>query len=141
MFGRVLTNEDAAQFFSDTPVRIAGNVNLRVPQIDGYEAARASFADGGHRAVERIPVGRGKTGSLRCCPSGLRLGECSQCLAQRRCRERIAPDIVRFELYNLIAAYGLVSSSSRYMIPFALPVEQSITGIAGSVTPSPGGGA
>jgi hypothetical protein len=30
-----LTNDDVAAFFAETPVRINGNVNLRVPQVDG----------------------------------------------------------------------------------------------------------
>ncbi|MFN8232238.1 MAG: DEAD/DEAH box helicase family protein [Actinomycetota bacterium] len=63
-----LSNDQVARFFSEAPVRITGNVNLRIPQVGGYEAARAHFGDGGHRAVEQIPVGCGKTGLITLLP-------------------------------------------------------------------------
>jgi superfamily II DNA or RNA helicase len=69
-----VTNEDIARFFGETPVRISGNVNLRVPQIEGHDAAVRYFGDGGHRAVEQIPVGCGKTGLITLLPFGIARG-------------------------------------------------------------------
>lgn len=69
-----LTNEEVAKFFAEAPVRLDGNVNLRVPQIAGYEAARDYFAEGGHGAVEQIPVGCGKTGLITLLPFGIAFG-------------------------------------------------------------------
>jgi superfamily II DNA or RNA helicase len=69
-----LTNEEVAKFFAEAPVRLDGNVNLRVPQIEGYEAARDYFAEGGHRAVAQIPVGCGKTGLITLLPFGIARG-------------------------------------------------------------------
>ena len=48
----MLTNHEIPAFFARTGARIDGNRNLRVPQIDGYQAARRYFAEGG-------PSGRG----------------------------------------------------------------------------------
>jgi superfamily II DNA or RNA helicase len=70
----VLTNEQVSDFFRKAPVRIAGNANLRVPQVEGHEAARVFFDDGGHRAVEQIPVGCGKTGLITLLPFGIARG-------------------------------------------------------------------
>src|SRR5918996_785841 len=69
-----LTNEEVAKFFAEAPVRLDGNVNLRVPQIAGYDAARDYFAEGGHKAVEQIPVGCGKMGLITLLPFGIARG-------------------------------------------------------------------
>lgn len=42
--------------------------------MEGYEAARGFFADGGYRAVEQIPVGCGKTGLITLLPFGIARG-------------------------------------------------------------------
>ena len=64
----VLAREDIERFFFDADVVISGNGRLRTPQIQGHEAAREYFAGAGHRAVEQIPVGCGKTGLISILP-------------------------------------------------------------------------
>lgn len=69
-----LTNEQVAEFFHGAPARIVGNQNLRVPQVEGYVAARTYFDGGGRRAVEQIPVGCGKTGLITLLPFAIARG-------------------------------------------------------------------
>jgi DNA repair protein RadD len=64
----VLSREDIERFFFETDVIISANGRLRTPQIQGHEAAREYFASGGHRAIEQIPVGCGKTGLISVLP-------------------------------------------------------------------------
>lgn len=64
----MLTREDIDRFFSDADIVISGNGRLRTPQIQGHEAAQEFYAGGGHRAVEQIPVGCGKTGLISVLP-------------------------------------------------------------------------
>jgi hypothetical protein len=70
----VITPDEVARFFSRTPVTIANNPRLRHPQQDGYQAAVEFFAAGGHRAVEQIPVGCGKSGLITLLPFGCASG-------------------------------------------------------------------
>lgn len=64
----MLAREDIERFFFEADVVISGNGRLRTPQIQGHEAAREYFAGAGHRAVEQIPVGCGKTGLISILP-------------------------------------------------------------------------
>ena len=70
----MLTNEDIAAFYASAEARIQGNRNLRIPQVQGHEAARSYFEGGGHRAVAQIPVGCGKSGLLSILPFGIARG-------------------------------------------------------------------
>lgn len=70
----MLSNKQISDFFEKTPARISENRYLRVPQVEGYEAARSFFDEGGHRAVEQIPVGCGKTGLITILPFGIARG-------------------------------------------------------------------
>ncbi len=70
----MLSTEEIADFFTNAEARIEGNRNLRIPQIEGHEAARNYFAGGGRRAVEQIPVGCGKSGLLAILPFGTARG-------------------------------------------------------------------
>ena len=70
----MLEREEIERFFFETDVVIAGNGRLRTPQIQGHEAAHEFFAGGGHRAVEQIPVGCGKTGLICILPFRIALG-------------------------------------------------------------------
>jgi hypothetical protein len=54
--------------------------------LPALDAASAHFADGGHRAVEHIPVGCGKTGLITLLP----FGDCSRA----RPRDRSMPALV-----------------------------------------------
>lgn len=62
------TQQEIEQFFGETDVVIAGNALLRTPQIQGHQAAVEFFEGGGHRAIEQIPVGCGKTGLISILP-------------------------------------------------------------------------
>jgi DNA repair protein RadD len=64
----LLTQTEIARFFTETDVVIAGNALLRTPQIQGHQAAVEFFDGGGHRAIEQIPVGCGKTGLISILP-------------------------------------------------------------------------
>ena len=64
----MLEREEIERFFFEADVVISGNGRLRTPQIQGHEAAQEFFAGGGHRAVEQIPVGCGKTGLISILP-------------------------------------------------------------------------
>lgn len=70
----MLSNERIAKFFSETKARIEGNPSLREPQLEGHAAAVKFFEEGGHRAVEQIPVGCGKTGLISILPFGIAEG-------------------------------------------------------------------
>jgi superfamily II DNA or RNA helicase len=70
----LLSNDDIGRLFAGTPVAIAGNRSLREPQRDGHAAAAEYFSNGGHRAVEQIPVGCGKTGLISILPFGIAHG-------------------------------------------------------------------
>lgn len=64
----MLSQQEIERFFSETDVVIAGNALLRTPQIQGHQAAVEFFEGGGHRAIEQIPVGCGKTGLISILP-------------------------------------------------------------------------
>ncbi|MHA6631128.1 DEAD/DEAH box helicase [Pseudonocardia sichuanensis] len=69
-----LSNSDIAEFFTTSAPVIASNDQLRDPQRDGHAAAVRYFAEGGTRAVERIPVGCGKSGLITLLPFGIARG-------------------------------------------------------------------
>ncbi len=69
-----LTSVQIGEFFQNAPARILGNPNLRVPQVEGFQAAKTYFGDGGYRSVEQIPVGCGKTGLITLLPFGIARG-------------------------------------------------------------------
>lgn len=81
-----MTNEEIERFFSETPVRIAGNPGLREPQIDGYGAIAEHFANASDPAYVQMPVGCGKTGLMGLAPFGVSRGPpvTSTCDASRR---------------------------------------------------------
>jgi len=57
-----MSPDKADAFFTQTSVWIDGNPNLRIPQIEGYEAAAQHLAGRPLvAAIEQIPVGCGKT--------------------------------------------------------------------------------
>ncbi|MCA2293010.1 DEAD/DEAH box helicase family protein [Mycobacterium avium] len=86
----MLTNDEIAAFFTDTPVTIQGNRSLREPQREGYAAAVAYFSNGGHRAVEQIPVGCGKTGLISILPFGIARGRVLVIAPNLTIRDQIA---------------------------------------------------
>jgi len=74
-------------------VKIEGNRSLREPQIAGHEAAVQYFADGGHRAVERIPVGCGKSGLITLLPFGIAAGRVLVLAPNLTIRNQLAGDL------------------------------------------------
>lgn len=70
-----LTNTEITEFFTNAQARIVKNPKLREPQREGYRAALQFFRrEGGHRAIEQIPVGCGKSGLLTVLPFGIAEG-------------------------------------------------------------------
>lgn len=69
-----MNRDEIRRFFQEAPIQIHGNRRLRVPQVEGYDAARRHFAQSNRHAVLRIPVGCGKTGLMGLLPFGLAEG-------------------------------------------------------------------
>lgn len=86
----MLTNEQIAAFFTDAAVAIEANQSLREPQREGWAAAHRFFGDGGHRAIEQIPVGCGKTGLISILPFGLAHGRVLVIAPNLTIRDQIA---------------------------------------------------
>jgi DNA repair protein RadD len=84
-----------AAFFSDTPVSITGNASLRVPQIDGYNAAARHFSAAGPStpAIEQIPVGCGKSGLIALLPFGIAAGRVLVIAPNLEIRRQLADDL------------------------------------------------
>src|SRR5215207_9549333 len=85
-----LSNEDIERLFLSTEARIQGNRSLRDPQAEGHAAAVNYFAGGGHRAVEQIPVGCGKTGLISILPLGIARGRVLVIAPNLTIRDQIA---------------------------------------------------
>lgn len=109
----MLSSDDIAAFFTDTGAQIEDNRNLREPQIGGYVAARAFFAGGGHRAVEQIPVGCGKTGLMTLLPFGIARGRVLVIAPNVQIREQLAAalDVTGQECFYRKA--GVLSDMSK----------------------------
>jgi DNA repair protein RadD len=69
-----MTNEEIERFFFETPVRIAGNVALREPQVEGYAAVAEHFAKTTDPGYVQMPVGCGKTGLMGLSPFAVSRG-------------------------------------------------------------------
>ena len=88
-----LRNEEIAAFFREADARIVGNRSLRLPQIEGHQAAAEFFDGGGHRAVERIPVGCGKSGLITLLPFGIARGRVLVIAPNLTIRDQLADDL------------------------------------------------
>ncbi len=88
-----LSNQEIASFFQNAGFRVQDNRSLRVPQIGGHEAAVEFFAGGGHRAVERIPVGCGKSGLITLLPFGIAQGRVLVIAPNLTIRDQLADDL------------------------------------------------
>ena len=86
----MLSNDDIARFFTDAQVNIQGNRSLREPQREGHAAAARYFGEGGHRGVEQIPVGCGKTGLISILPFGIARGRVLVIAPNLTIRDQIA---------------------------------------------------
>ncbi len=88
-----LSNQKIARFFNNAGARIQGNRSLREPQIAGHGAAVEYFSNGGRRAVERIPVGCGKSGLIALLPFGIALGRVLVIAPNLTIRNQLASDL------------------------------------------------
>lgn len=89
----MLTNDQIDAFFTDAPVRIQGSQRLREPQIDGHAAAVTYFGGGGHRAMEQIPVGCGKSGLIALLPFGVAHGRVLVIAPNIQIKDQLAKDL------------------------------------------------
>jgi DNA repair protein RadD len=71
-YGLAGTGRDAvAGFFADADAKIIGNLQLREPQREAFEAASRHFEVHREPAIIQLPVGCGKTGVAAILPFGL----------------------------------------------------------------------
>lgn len=89
----VIDNEQVSDFFASASINVAGNESLREPQRLGYLAARDFFNNGGHRAIEQIPVGCGKTGLIAILPFGIARGRVLVIAPNLTIRDQIADEV------------------------------------------------
>ncbi len=82
-------------FFRETQVSIDGNASLRIPQVEGYQAAGEHFAGAGPwtSAIEQIPVGCGKSGLIALLPFGLADGRVLVVAPNLGIRQQLADDL------------------------------------------------
>src|ERR1019366_6691206 len=89
-----MNTDEIADFFARTPVSINGNASLRVPQIDGYNAAAQHFSAGpASAAIEQIPVGCGKSGLIALLPFGISAGRVLVIAPNLEIRRQLADDL------------------------------------------------
>jgi DNA repair protein RadD len=69
-----MDNQEIERFFSDTAAIIYGNENLRMPQIDGYQAISDHFEEHSGPCYLQIPVGCDKSGLIGLTPFGMASG-------------------------------------------------------------------
>jgi DNA repair protein RadD len=105
----LLSQEDIADFFTRTPVRIAGNPSLREPQIEGHQAVVEYFSRGGRHAVEQIPVGCGKTGLIALLPFGIARGRVLVLAPNLTIRDQIAEAVDSSDPGNFYRASGAIT--------------------------------
>jgi DNA repair protein RadD len=109
-----MQNAEIEKFFFESPARIAGNPNLRIPQVEGHATALGHFALSSAHAIEQIPVGCGKSGLIALLPFGLARGRVLV----------IAPNLeIR---HQLASALDITDPTSFYRSTGSVP-----TGLAG----------
>lgn len=70
----VRANKPIEEFFVSSEAYIDGNLALRDPQREAYDAAVDFFSGGGHSAIVQLPVGCGKSGVIAILPFGVARG-------------------------------------------------------------------
>lgn len=70
----VRANKPIEEFFTLNEAFIDGNLALRDPQREAYNAALDFFSSGGHSAIIQLPVGCGKSGVIAILPFGIAKG-------------------------------------------------------------------
>ncbi len=107
-----LSNDEIATFFQTAAARIGGNGSLREPQVGGHEAAVEYLAGGGHRAVEQIPVGCGKTGLIAILPFGIANGRVLVIAPNLTIRDQIAAAVDATNPRNFYRTAGVLTDFS-----------------------------
>lgn len=69
-----MTRDEIGRFFNETEVHIRDNVNLREPQVQGWQRTCEHFRNNTSHAILQIPVGCGKTGLMALLPFGVAQG-------------------------------------------------------------------
>jgi superfamily II DNA or RNA helicase len=69
-----MDNQEIARFFNETIANIYSNENLRMPQIDGYQAIIDHFEQNSGPCYLQIPVGCGKSGLIGLTPFAMASG-------------------------------------------------------------------
>lgn len=69
-----MTNEEVKYFFNNTVVKIHGNLQLREPQREGYQAIIDHCNSSSGPSYVQLPVGCGKTGLMGIAPFGVTEG-------------------------------------------------------------------
>jgi DNA repair protein RadD len=91
-----MNNDEIAAFFSETKVSIDRNPSLRIPQIEGYQAAAQHFSGNAGpwaSAIEQIPVGCGKSGLIALLPFGTARGRVLVIAPNLGIRRQLADDL------------------------------------------------
>ena len=86
-------NTTVVGFFGEANASIRGNVRLREPQIEAFEAAVEHFAGGNGPAIIQLPVGCGKTGLAAILPFGLSNGRMLVVAPNTMIREGLYADL------------------------------------------------
>jgi DNA repair protein RadD len=121
-----LSNEEIAQLFGAADVRIQGNPSLRDPQAEGHAAAVEYFAGGGHRAVEQIPVGCGKTGLIAVLPFGIARGRVLAIAPNLTIRDQIADAVDATNPASFYRTTGVLPDLSRGPFRAKLDAEANV---------------
>jgi DNA repair protein RadD len=108
-----LSNDDIAAFFQEADARIAQNPSLREPQAQGHAAAAEYFGGGGHRAVEQIPVGCGKTGLIAILPFGVVCGRVLVIAPNLTIRDQIADAVDATNPRSFYRSAGVLRDFSK----------------------------
>jgi superfamily II DNA or RNA helicase len=122
-----ISNEDAAAFFTNADVRIAGNASLREPQVGGHAAAVDYFAAGGTRAVEQIPVGCGKTGLISILPFGIAKGRVLVIAPNLTIRDQIAEAVDATSPGSFYRRAGVLADLSRGPLSATLDAHANVS--------------
>ena len=112
-----LSNEDIERLFLSAEARIQGNRSLRDPQAEGHAAAVEYFAGGGHRAVEQIPVGCGKTGLISILPLGIARGRVLVIAPNLTIRDQIAAAVDVTNPGCFYRSAGVLADLSQRAVP------------------------
>src|SRR5690625_3470582 len=108
----MLANTEIAALFQNTQAAIQDNQSLREPQREGWSSAVEFFSGGGHRAIEQIPVGCGKTGLIAVLPFGIAQGRVLVIAPNLTIRDQIAEAVNVSSSDNFYRRAGVLTDVS-----------------------------